>query len=108
VSSKDELDVRQRARQRLHDHALPFGVEVQVYLVNEDDAIVVDELRPARRAHVDVVKQVSDPADVGAVTVRERAELGGHAVDLEQTVALLVFALEQCPLRQPLFTLPGY
>jgi hypothetical protein len=86
VRGHDELHARQRLGQRGQHDPLPLRMQVQVDLIHQHDALGFVQALARCRAQADVVEQVGDPADEGAVTVGQRTERHLVPLHLEQEV----------------------
>ena len=93
----DELNLRQCAGKPREQLRLPPRMEVQVDLVDHDDALILVEPLPAGACLTDVIQQIADPPQECPVSVREGGERNTRTTVLKDILAVFHIARESIP-----------
>jgi hypothetical protein len=88
VRRHDELQVRQLSRERGQNDHLPFRVQVEIDFVDHDDSPVFGQLLAGRTGSGNVIQQIGDPSDQGAIAIRQRREGNGKPLTLKEILAI--------------------
>src|SRR5678815_2288973 len=70
MGGNKKLNVRKRISQCRQNGHLPFGMQMEIDLINHHNPMVLSELLPARTGDAYVIEEIAKPSYECAVTIR--------------------------------------